>query len=460
MRKRSSLAFLSLLGIFAAFVPRASAFDPNFIISDEEILDENGMTLEEVEAFLSQGYLGEYETFDSQGTLRTAAEIIYKAAQDHGINPKFLLVLLQKEQSLVTDDDPTQKQLDWATGYAVCDDCSMEDPSLTRWKGFGKQVNSAALQFTEGYMTDIDLYGKTAGKYGPGITVTIDGTRVTPENAATAALYAYTPHLHGNENFAALWSSWFGKDYPNGTLMQASGEDGVWVMEGGYRRPITSAAALQSRFNSKLIVHVGKDVLSRFPIGKAISLPNYTLVKDESGAIYLLVNDSLRHIDSMEAFRAIGFSEDEIIEITNEEVANYDVGEDITLKTQDPQGRLLSLKGTGVIFYVENGTRHIVLDKSIMNARFPGATPTAVDAVVVEQYKESAPLLLPDGYLVKSPDNAAVYVIADGERRLIPSESVFMSFGYAWTNVKVIPEDVLTLHPLGEPLQNAEISND
>ncbi|MEN9378840.1 MAG: hypothetical protein RJB15_518, partial [Pseudomonadota bacterium] len=51
---------------------------------------------------------------------------------------------LQKEQSLVTDDTPTQKQLDWAAGYGVCDACSMNDPSLQRFRGFAIQTRRAA----------------------------------------------------------------------------------------------------------------------------------------------------------------------------------------------------------------------------------------------------------------------------------------------------------------------------
>jgi hypothetical protein len=451
--KKSLFSALLALTVFLP-LSEALAFDPNYIISDDEITDDSAMNLEQIEAFLSHSFLGTYETEDSEGRIRSAAEIIYRAARNNNLNPQFLLVLLQKEQSLITDQDPTQKQLDWATGYAVCDDCSMSDPTLARWRGFGKQVNSAALQFIEGYMADIDAYGKTSGKYGPGITVTIDGTLVTPENAATAALYAYTPHLHGNQNFATLWNTWFGRDYPNGTLMQAPGQDGVWLLEAGYRRPITSKSALASRFDAKLIVPVSKDVLERFPVGKAISLPNYTLVKDENGAISLLVDDSLRHIDSMETFRTIGFSMDEVVEITNEEASAYDVGDEIVGTTVDPQGRLLQLP-SGAVFYVENGLRHAIFDRTVLLAKFANMPIVKAESVEVEQYREGQPVRLPDGYLVKTAAEPTVYVIADGERRAIPSESVFTSFGYEWSNIKVVPESVIKLHPVGEPLHDA-----
>ncbi len=443
---------LAVLAVIFLPLQTVLAFDPDYILSNEELQDSQAMDLNQIQAFLERGYLADYRAEDHTGRMRDAAYIIWKAAQDHSINPKFILVLLQKEQSLVEDEDPTQKQLDWATGYAVCDDCSMDDPAIERWKGFGKQVNSASLQFSDGYLQDIDLYGVAAGKYGPGVTVTIDGELVTPINAATAAMYAYTPHLHGNENFVDIWNRWFGREYPSGSLLQAVGEDGVWLIERGYRRPITSASALASRFNPDLIIPVSVTVLEQFPIGNPISFPNYSLLRDETGRISLLVDDNLRHITSMEAFRAIGFSEDELVSVSSADTESYTDGEPITLESSHPQGQLLKLPNSETVFYVIDGERHSIFDTSILNARFPGVIPTPVEPVEIEQYAEGSPLNLPDGYLVRSETEPAVYVISDGQLRLLTSESAFLGYGYKWENVQVVPEFVLGLHDLGEAL--------
>lgn len=446
------LLTLALLSTIFLPIQSALAFDPNYILSDEELTDGNAMDLNQIQAFLERGALADLKLEDHDGRMRMAADIIWRAAQQHGINPKFILVLLQKEQSLIEDDEPTQKQLDWAAGYAVCDDCSMDDPYVMRWQGFGKQVNSAALQFSEGYIQDIDNYGYTAGKYGPGLPVTIDGTRVVPVNAATAAMYAYTPHFGGNKNFVSIWNRWFGREYPSGSLIQAAGQDGVWLIERGYRRPITSASALASRFNPNLIIPVSSTDLEQFPVGKPISLPNYSLLLEETGKISLLVDDSLRHIDSMETFNKIGFSEDELVSVTGEEAEQYDIGEPITLTTISPQGLLLQLQTTGGVYYIENGIRHAIVDKAILTARFPGRVATIITPVEVEQYAEGSPLTLPDGYLVRSSESPAVFVISDGQRRAISSESIFLSYGYKWENVNIVPAAVLSLHKLGEDL--------
>lgn len=456
MHRQRLFAFVAAVATLLSAASPALAFDPNYIISDAELTDAFSMDLNQIRSFLSsRGALGDMRLEDYTGRTRWAADIIWYAAQNHSINPKVLLVMLQKEQSLIEDEDPSQKQLDWAMGYGVCDDCSMNDPAVQRWQGFGKQVNSAAMQFTEGYLVDIENYGVTAGKYGPGVPVTISGESVTPENAATAALYAYTPHLHGNQNFATLWQAWFGREYPSGTLVQVPGEDGVWLLEGGYKRAITSESALQSRFNANLIVQISQSTLDSYPEGSSISLPNYSLVQDEDGGIYLLVDDTLRPIDSMETFRTIGFSTDELVSITNEEVEKYELGTTITTSTVAPQGQLYQLSTNGAVFYIQDGKRHPIFDVSILNARFAGKSIRAITPVEMEQFGEGTPVKLPDGTLVKTVESPVVYVISEGMRREIPSESVFTSFGYQWTNIIDVPETVLNLHPLGEELEAA-----
>src|SRR6056297_2192602 len=270
--KKASIYFLFLLSLFLFLSPGVRAgeveenFNPNYIISDSEMLNYNSMDVEDIQNFLGEhgSFLADYTCTNSYGTPdKTAAEIIYDATNHNynceGINlsndsdelermnkckniktisPKVILVLLQKEMSLIEDPDPSQSQLDWATGYGCPDGSSCS----SRWKGFGKQINSAALQFKD-YMENPDHYNYRAGE-----TYELDNpysnqestTIVTPENRATAALYNYTPHAYnGNYNFHKLWHSYFGspQKYPDGSLLQVKGEPGVWLIEDGQKRP-------------------------------------------------------------------------------------------------------------------------------------------------------------------------------------------------------------------------------
>ena len=115
----TALNLLFPYGVFAA------EFNPNFLLSDEELQNWPSMTTVDIQAFLENhgGALSTLKIADVEGKERPVSYIIGTAAQKHRINPKYLLVKLQKEQSLITEKNPTQKQLDGATGYGITDGC-------------------------------------------------------------------------------------------------------------------------------------------------------------------------------------------------------------------------------------------------------------------------------------------------------------------------------------------------
>lgn len=433
---------------------QAFSFNPNNIISDREFTNPFAMDLNQIQYFLNRGTLGSLITEDWQGKTRSAAEIIWRASQDHLISPKVLLVTLQKEQSLIEAKSPTEKQLNWATGYAVCDNCKMDDPAIQRWKGFGKQVNSAAMQFTDGYLADIQKTGTTQGKYGPGVPVEISNQTIVPENAATAALYAYTPHVHGNRLFAQIWDRWFSIQHPTGTLLKAEGDPRVYLVEFGYKRPIMSWGAFISRFHPDLIIEVSPTALANYADGAPISLPNYSLVQDEDGAIFLLVDDALRPIPNKEVFRSLGFVEDELVAISNAERNQFTLGKEVTKESAHVRGTILRLQGTDLTFYVQDGIRHLIPSPAVQKARFPFESMATVPASTIEQYREGKPINFPDGYLVKADDSPIVYVISEGKKRPIASEAVFTSYGWKWKDILSTSPVSLNFHETGLPIED------
>ena len=302
-KQKSSVIFLLLL-LFLSFSPnaRAATIDPEFnpenIINDSEMLDYDSMDLDDIQRFLEKknSFLATYRTTNAHGTPnKSAAEIIYDATHQNydcsgidlgdspteadkkahcriitTVNPKLILVLLQKEQSLIEATSPSQKSLDWATGYG-CPDSVACNPY---YKGFGKQVNSASLQFLA-YVNEQYRYSYKAGQtytftnpYGEISTATMI---VTPQNKATAALYNYTPHVfNGNYNFFRLWKKYFPVVkviYPDGSILQAEGSKVVWLIENGKKRQFMNWGSFVSRFNKNQIVKTTESVLDCYEKG-------------------------------------------------------------------------------------------------------------------------------------------------------------------------------------------------
>jgi uncharacterized protein with LGFP repeats len=231
-------------------------FNAGSIISNQQFFGGNSMSVAEIQAFLEKkvprcGSLQKCLTVYTQDTFtreatsihgngvnplcsryvgadgETAAQIIYKAQQACNISAKVLLVTLQKEQGLITNSNPTADKLKIAMGYA----CPDTAPCASKYFGFYNQVYSAASQFKR-YTDPASSFwaSKPVGVRQP-ILYHPDakcGTkRVTIENAATHALYIYTPYTpnaaalanlrgtgdscssYGNSNFWEYYQYWF-----------------------------------------------------------------------------------------------------------------------------------------------------------------------------------------------------------------------------------------------------------
>lgn len=171
---------------------------------------------------------------------KSAAQIIYEVSQACNVNPKVLIVLLQKEQSLVTDEWPWSTQYRSATGYG----CPDTAPCDAQYYGFFNQVYNAARQFQR-YAKLPDQYNYASGRtsyvqYNP--NAACGGGNIYMQNQATAGLYNYTPYqpnaaalsnlygtgdscsAYGNRNFWRLYIDWFGSPI--------SSTPWAWLFEG------------------------------------------------------------------------------------------------------------------------------------------------------------------------------------------------------------------------------------
>jgi hypothetical protein len=229
-----------------------SDFNPGNIISDAKFFNGQAMGAGDIQAFLNakvpscrSGYTCLKSWTETTGSRpadamcgayngvanETAAQIIYKVGAVCGVSQKVLLVLLQKEQSLVTDTYPSAGQFRSATGFA----CPDTAPCDAEYYGFYNQVYKAAWQYkrytnppgTSAFFTWFPV-GQTANvRYHP--NAACGSSPVVIQNKATAGLYYYTPYQpnatalsnlyggqsdgcssYGNRNFWRLYWDWFG----------------------------------------------------------------------------------------------------------------------------------------------------------------------------------------------------------------------------------------------------------
>ena len=195
----------------------------------------------------------------------TAAEIIWQAAQDHEINPQVLLVLLQKEQSLITDDWPWLLQFIRATGYQCPDNAPCDQASAS----FQKQVSNAAWQFRQ-YLDYTEKYWYVIGSnrifYHPDSDCGYEVVDI--ENKATIALYLYTPYVpneaalnnifghgdscsaYGNRNFWSYFQRWFGPTTSDEPLSNNPRVEPTWGFQSTYQGVFTDDSQVTALFSN------------------------------------------------------------------------------------------------------------------------------------------------------------------------------------------------------------------
>jgi len=184
----------------------------------------------------------------------SAARIIYRVAQACNINPQVLIVMLQKEQGLVTHTWPSAWRYNIALGQG-CPDTAPCDPNYV---GFFHQIYGAARQM------QIYMEGRWFQWYAPGKTWNIlynpntkcGSAPVYIANKATSALYYYTPYqpnaaalragyglgdgcsAYGNRNFYNYFTDWFGSTQSSRGQIVRHGVD-IYYITNGVRYHVT-----------------------------------------------------------------------------------------------------------------------------------------------------------------------------------------------------------------------------
>ncbi|MBA8816671.1 hypothetical protein FHX48_001744 [Microbacterium halimionae] len=223
-----------------------SRFDAGRIISDDDFFNSGTMTESQIQAFLEKkvsscrsGYTCLKDWYDtsrstssnamcdaySGGMRERASRIIYKVAKACGINPQVLLVMLEKEQGLVSHVWPSEFRYTIAMGQG-CPDTAACD---TQYYGFFNQVYGAARQMKI-YTVYPNSFAYRAGQtnsiyWHPNASCGTSSVYIA--NQATANLYIYTPYRpnsaalnagygtgdgcssYGNRNFYQYFTDWF-----------------------------------------------------------------------------------------------------------------------------------------------------------------------------------------------------------------------------------------------------------
>jgi hypothetical protein len=479
-----------------------SAFDSGLLITDAAFSDANTFgSAESIQRFLDQrgsvlANIG--QTFllklkepdfvtktgledprPQLGRLRTAAELIYDSATTHGLNPQVILVLLQKEQSLIdgnfSSDDRLQRALDRAVGFGCPDNGGCGDIFLGFYRQLfgsfddegGRWLGSAAslmrsFNTSGGRGPRVDSANQTFGRptvrtSGVGDTIVLDNTlggyagvqatqAVKLSNKATSALYRYTPHVfNGNYNFWRFYSKWF--KYPNGTVIQRVGDIERYVIDNGTRRLFSDFVATQRKLKVENVITVSETEFSEYLLAKPMPPLDDTLIKGDNSSIVFLVKDTQKRPISGAVFSQRGLSFGKVVTLPQTEVESYDLGSFLA----PLDGTMIVGENNPTVYLIENGVKRPITGEIFLAHKFSFKKLMRLSDEEVSNIIQGDFLRPPDRVAIQLKGDTGIFWYRDGQKRFV-SAFVYEQRGVNTFAHIILGDEEYAQIPLATPL--------
>lgn len=127
-------------------------------------------------------------------------------------------------------------------------------------------------------------------------------------------------------NLAKNQFSAFPRIYPDGVLVKGKGPE-VYLIQNKEKRHILSPLIFETRgFKWKDIINVTEQELVSYPIGQNILLADGVLIKGLSPEVYLVKSQKRYWIKTAEVFSELGYKWQNIIELSQQEINQYALG--------------------------------------------------------------------------------------------------------------------------------------
>ncbi len=325
---------------------------------------------------------------------QTAAQIIFSVAQACGINPKVLLVTLQKEQGLVQATNPTTYMYKAAMGYG----CPDSNPAIC-----GADSNAQSRLFWQLYRASWQLrwYGDPRGSFTymkPGKTISVRYNPITTcgkksfvlKNQSTAKLYYYTPYTpnqaalnnlsgtgdscsaYGNRNFWRWYWKWFGSPVSGGFIISGPAGGSYLVINSvKYRLVSNDLLAAYAPLGAGV---VSQSYVDSIPTGADLT----RLIKDAASKLYFVDRGLKYPVADCTQAAALGYTCQQAVTLTQDQLNLLPSGAALTtLVPENPANP------AGAKFLIVAGTkREIMNDASVAaeNITLPALSPVGIDA--------------------------------------------------------------------------------
>lgn len=173
--------------------------------------------------------------------------------------------------------------------------------------------------------------------------------------------------------------------------------------------------------------------------------PDGSLLLDGAGTVWLIENGKKRGIPNQWTFVTNGFNWHRVIKATSQELSCYPT--DSALQPGTARRLVKSSSGTIYLITDKGYKRGFTSSTAFEGLGYSWGSVVSISDSELSLYPDdpAAPVLtspLPDGTLIQTPGNGAIYVITNGKKRGITSGTAFVNMGYDWGRIVTVQSDV------------------
>lgn len=418
---------------------------------------------EPVSTILKQGLSDPEPSFPR---LRTAAELIWDASVQSGLNPQVILVTLNKEQSLITgqfnSDSDLQRALDHSMGFACPDSGGCGD----LFPGFYYQLfgnydsqGNRYLGAAKSLMKSFSAEGGRGPSQNGGVSkvgdiITLDNTMggfdgIMPQqsfqilNNATAALYRYTPHVfNGNYNFWRFFTAWF--RYPNGTLLHLASGNDIYIIQNGLKQLVPSFVAIARGLDVSKAIVASPNEFDSYQTDQLLGPTDNTVVAAAGDSQKYVFINNIKHPASDFVIKQRGLDLNKTLAISAADSALFQNGAVLT----PSDGTVIRGKLDQTVYLVQNGSLQMFSVFTFQQRKITPKQVTTVPDSEIATYPKFGYVAPLDNTVFKAQGSQTVYIAQSGLKHPVTAE-VFKNRSIKAKDVKVLTADEVGALPIG-----------
>ena len=284
-----------------------------------------------------------------------------------------------------------------------------------------------------------------------GFTYTMPGIAQGLALTATA-----TQTIAGNETSEFSTCIYTPRPHPDGTVIRPTGSQNLFLIESGQVRQIGSVGVLNSYNISGLEIKDATPADTNMSGSSNLYFREGTVLRGNGPDIYVIDQTSpgvyaKRHVTSINAFNALGYTAGDIIQVTNADLPSA-AGGDIGTATAHPDGTVVKDPGSAAIYMIDSGQKRIIGSVGVLTSLQYTASQIKPATSADLALTTGANMNFREGALVEG-SSSDVYVIDNTGstivKRRIASGAAFAELEFNAAEIIHVPDSDLAPFALG-----------